>query len=209
MILSSNIRQSRCTIKETLIVLASVEIFLELFVNRGYVFQYSSFQANYSFIFQMIIVAFVIMFKVDVLAFKKTALTFFVFLVISLWLKGLFYFNEYLFYFYLRLIISFFMFIAYTSIFDEADFIRIVSLLTKMVLFILFPLIIIEFITKNIFDSNAFNIYCDYVLGVRASTSNFLFLRNGLYALQGLNTEPAILVTGLYCSTILYLYFNL
>ena len=156
----------------------------------------------------MIIVAFVIMFKVDVLAFKKTALTFFVFLVISLWLKGLFYFNEYLFYFYLRLIISFFMFIAYTSIFDEADFIRIVSLLTKMVLFILFPLIIIEFITKNIFDSNAFNIYCDYVLGVRASTSNFLFLRNGLYALQGLNTEPAILVTGLYCSTILYLYFN-
>ncbi|MGR5519471.1 hypothetical protein [Vibrio sp. PNB22_4_2] len=69
-------------------------------------------------------------------------------------------------------------------------------------------LIVIEFCTKNIFNSSIFLDYVNFLFGEGKYQIDFLFERAGFFSLQGLTREPNQLVRGLFIWLVVALFKN-
>lgn len=106
-----------------------------------------------------------------------------------------------------RFIIMVFVAIIWKNRIDFESLERIIRYIQKFSKYII-ALLLIEFITKNIFHSRIFNDVVSQLFGVGESTVTFIFKRGNLYALQGLTREPSHLALGLFYLALILIFSN-
>lgn len=205
--------------------LFTVLVFLELFVNVGYFLKVG----NYEFLYDefvlvlLLIVSMVAILKnmnnirlrITMLIFVASILITEIFLAFNPIEDTIFRNGEYIvptFSMYSVLVTSKVLIMLTISIvalkyIDKTKIDILFDRLLKYVSF-MYGIILIEWITKNIFKSNIFHTVINYIFGRGQYTVDFLLERGSGYSLQGLQREPAGLSFGLFMFLIILIFSN-
>lgn len=213
----------KITTKDVFGFLFTLLVFLELFVNVGYFVKIVNYEFLYDeFVLVLLLLVSVvailrnmhnIRIRVTMLIFVITILITEIFLVINP-IEGTIFRNvEYVipeFSMYSVLVTSKVLIMLTISIvalkyIDKTKIDVLFGRLLKYVSF-MYGIILIEWITKNIFRSNIFHSVTNYIFGRGQYTVDYLLERGSWYSLQGLQREPSGLSFGLFMFLIILIF---
>lgn len=216
----------RILLKDIFIYLLGLLVFLELFVNVGYMFKVGDNEILYpEFVLALLFIVSIGMIIKNMHTIKiKISQVFFIISIILtelyllinpidelIYRNGTYVTVEFSLYslmILLRVIIIIIISMVAVSRISNNDMSGIISKVSKYSLFI-YTLSFIEWIIKNVFKSEIYNSLVDYIFGKGVYTVDFLLERGSSYSLQGLSREPAQLSFGLFIFLIIILISDL
>lgn len=200
-----------------------VLVFLELFVNVGYFVKINNYEVMYDE-FILILLAIYCFFEVlrnpsktkikfSMLSFTFVLIVTELLLVVnpineSIYRNGIYILPNFSFYsilVFFKVLIMLFVSIVSLHLLNEIEIANLFSKLQKLAI-IIYILVLIEWVTKNIFQSNIFHIVVNFIFGRGEYTVDFLLERGSSYSLQGLTREPAHLTFGLFIFAIILIF---
>lgn len=208
--------------KNKYIALISLLVSLELFVNVGYAFKIGGYEVLYSELVLAVVVIYSFLLiwtrftKLDI----KTVILSLLFLCSiiiteatlltnpldhSIIRQGIMFFpqmSSYSFFISLRMIIIILISISLKSELNEESIYEIVKYIYKFGCFVMI-VCLIEWITKNLFNSNIITVLIMKIFGKGEFTVLGLLERDGFYSIQGLMKEPSHLADAIYYSSII------
>lgn len=206
--------------------LLSLLIFLELFINVGYMFKILDYELFYSeFVLVLLFLITIVIMLKNTNSFKiKWTLILFTFSLMatemylmikpidkSIFRNGIYLIPEFSVYsllIMLRVVMMLIISVVAINLIKSKELNEIVNRIAKNTMYI-YILCTVEWVIKNVFHSQIFNTVIDYIFGKGIYSVDFLLERGSLYSLQGLLREPAHLSFGLFMFLMIILLSNL
>lgn len=226
LILYNVFNKKKLVLNDVFEYLLSLLIFLELFINVGYMFKILDYELFYSeFVLILLFLTTIVIILRNTNLFRiKWTLILFTFSIMatemylmikpidkSIFRNGIYLIPEFSVYSLLIMLrVVMMLIISGVAIYliKNKELNEIVNRIARNTMYI-YILCIVEWVVKNVFHSQIFNTVIDYIFGKGIYTVDFLLERGSLYSLQGLLREPAHLSFGLFMFLMIILLSNL
>jgi len=208
--------------KSSFVYLSSLLVFLELFVNVGYMFKFGDFELQYSEFVTALLFAYSarVVFGSEKIGIKYSMIMLSLSLIVTELLlilnpigQAIYRNNTYVIpkfslyslQIFARVIVGLIISIGALNTLTRQDIANVSHRIVEYAK-VTYVVCAVEMVVKNVFHSTMFNEVVGSIFGVGESTLDILMKRGSLYSLQGLLKEPSHLTFGLFMFLVILIY---